>query len=91
MKCSVPGCERLAAVRGMCQAHYQRWWRNGDVKSGEPIARAVGLKGGMSLVMRPDWNPNRRNQLAALAERAERGMSLTQYEAERARILEGKA
>jgi hypothetical protein len=28
--CSIDGCHVAACVRGMCQAHYQRWYRNGD-------------------------------------------------------------
>jgi hypothetical protein len=31
MKCSVDGCEREAKARGWCQAHYQRWYKHGDV------------------------------------------------------------
>lgn len=31
--CTVEGCNRLRnghGARGMCRAHYQRWWRNGE-------------------------------------------------------------
>jgi hypothetical protein len=30
MTCSFEGCERRSRTRGMCDKHYQRWWRNGD-------------------------------------------------------------
>lgn len=28
--CSVPGCPSVAAKRGWCSKHYQRWWKHGD-------------------------------------------------------------
>lgn len=28
--CSIPRCSRPACKRGMCAAHYQRWYRHGD-------------------------------------------------------------
>lgn len=32
--CSIDGCERPAKVRGWCQVHYMRWYRNGDPEVG---------------------------------------------------------
>lgn len=37
--CSIVGCDREEMVRGMCSAHYWRWWKNGDVDGSRPIAR----------------------------------------------------
>lgn len=31
-ECSVEGCERRGQTRGMCQMHYKRLWRNGDLE-----------------------------------------------------------
>jgi hypothetical protein len=36
-RCSVHGCEREVTTRGWCTAHYQRWWRSGDVRADVPI------------------------------------------------------
>lgn len=36
--CSVGGCERPVYGRGMCGAHYGRWWRHGDCLAGRPTA-----------------------------------------------------
>lgn len=32
--CSIDGCERTARLRGWCQPHYMRWYRNGDPEQG---------------------------------------------------------
>lgn len=34
--CSVEGCERPVYGRGMCGAHYGRWWRHGGPLAGRP-------------------------------------------------------
>lgn len=34
MDCSVDRCTRPALKRGMCNAHYLRWWRHGDPLGG---------------------------------------------------------
>lgn len=36
--CTVPGCARAAASRGLCSAHLQRWRRYGDTMPEQPIA-----------------------------------------------------
>lgn len=28
--CSIDDCEKVALARGLCSAHYQRWWATGD-------------------------------------------------------------
>lgn len=93
MKCAADGCERKAQSRGYCQAHYYRWTTHGDVSAHKPIEErgSIGHAGtkGISLVMRPDWTPVVRRQLALLAERAVDGMSLREYERRRAEILGG--
>lgn len=33
--CSVEGCGRAVKSRGMCQAHYIRWWRTGETGPAE--------------------------------------------------------
>lgn len=38
-KCSVDGCNRDSKERGWCHGHYQRWKRNGDLKSNRPLGR----------------------------------------------------
>ena len=34
MMCSIDGCTKQASKREMCNAHYLRWWRNGDALAG---------------------------------------------------------
>jgi hypothetical protein len=36
-ECKVPGCDRLSHSHGWCFAHYQRWWRTGDVQAHVPL------------------------------------------------------
>ncbi len=36
--CSIEGCDGTAKTKGWCQAHYMRWWANGDPGT-EPIVR----------------------------------------------------
>jgi hypothetical protein len=36
-RCAVKGCRRAALKRGMCNAHYLRWWRHGDPLSGRAL------------------------------------------------------
>lgn len=51
--CSVPGCVRLAKVRGWCSSHYQRWYTHGDPEGGRTergalprfIDEAIAYKG----------------------------------------------
>jgi hypothetical protein len=31
-RCSIEGCEGRHMARGWCQMHYNRWWRNGDLR-----------------------------------------------------------
>lgn len=38
MKCNVDGCEKKADTRQMCQMHYIRWYRHGDVNYNGKIA-----------------------------------------------------
>jgi hypothetical protein len=38
--CNVEGCERPHAARGLCQPHYDRWRRRGDVLAGVPFGQA---------------------------------------------------
>jgi len=40
--CRIGACERVAAVHGLCHAHYQRWHREGRVELDEWIANAGG-------------------------------------------------
>jgi len=35
--CAVAGCDRPAASRDWCKAHYDRWHRTGDVQADTPI------------------------------------------------------
>lgn len=35
--CSVDGCGKPAKTRGWCQAHYMRWWSNGDAQVDRPL------------------------------------------------------
>jgi len=38
MGCAVEGCDRTDyRARGMCNAHYQRWWNHGDARDAVPI------------------------------------------------------
>lgn len=39
-KCVVPECERKARSRLMCEAHYQRWKKHGDVNASRPITKS---------------------------------------------------
>ena len=32
MKCRVESCSRPPKTRGWCSAHYQRWWKSGDLR-----------------------------------------------------------
>ena len=34
--CSIPGCGKVVAVRGYCNAHYHRWQRHRDPLGGRP-------------------------------------------------------
>lgn len=43
--CSVEGCDRVAKVRGMCQAHDARMRKTGDVQADKPL-RAKGNNDG---------------------------------------------
>lgn len=47
--CSYSGCERKAMYAGFCNAHYLRWYRNGDPGAGRlpeglPIAERIAQK-----------------------------------------------
>src|SRR5690606_10858604 len=35
--CSVPGCDRPVKARGLCNGHYQRWLKEGDVLADVPL------------------------------------------------------
>lgn len=35
--CTVPGCERKMFAKNLCQSHYQRQYRSGDVKATVPV------------------------------------------------------
>lgn len=41
-KCAVSGCERPWYQREWCQAHYMRWYRNGDPEGGRGRLRVIG-------------------------------------------------
>lgn len=45
--CSVEGCDRAVVIasRGWCRAHYNRWWRDGDVRAETPL-RVSSLRWG---------------------------------------------
>jgi hypothetical protein len=36
--CSVPACERVSDVRGLCPGHYRRFRLTGDTRAAEPLA-----------------------------------------------------
>lgn len=36
--CSAPDCRRPTIARGLCEAHYTRWRRHGEVAATEPVA-----------------------------------------------------
>ena len=40
-ECSVEGCDRPAATRGWCHAHYLRWRRTGHVDPSRPLGRRI--------------------------------------------------
>ena len=40
--CSLDGCDRPAAKRGWCNAHYLRWRRHGDPLAGRAFDGVVG-------------------------------------------------
>src|SRR5690606_16812596 len=97
-RCSVPGCDRKHWARGMCRAHYGRWWRTGEASGtieSRPSARIFAGESSwtpMPLAFLPDRPVSVTRLLADLAERAAReGMTTTQYEREQARILGGQA
>jgi hypothetical protein len=35
--CAVPVCERPSRARGLCDAHYNRWHKTGDVQPDVPL------------------------------------------------------
>lgn len=43
--CSVAGCCKAIVARGLCRAHYQRWWKHGD-----PIAGGTAKKAAVSFL-----------------------------------------
>lgn len=44
MKCSVETCTRLAVVKGLCDAHYNRKQRTGSVKEDIPLGAYYSRK-----------------------------------------------
>jgi hypothetical protein len=40
--CAVPGCLRTTTAKGLCQAHYQRHQKTGDVQADVPVRRKSG-------------------------------------------------
>jgi hypothetical protein len=45
--CSIEGCGRERKVRGYCDMHYQRWYKNGDVGDAQPMRREAGVVTGV--------------------------------------------
>lgn len=104
MKCVVHRCDRPAASYGYCDAHYLRVRRHGHPQADVPI-RVVNRSGHEPLdepVNLTEAHPvaaarlaaglpprTRVERLLALAELAESRPSPGEYEAQRARILEG--
>lgn len=43
--CSVTGCDRPTDTRGMCQAHYLRWRKDGDPHPERPIRQTMPIAG----------------------------------------------
>ena len=101
--CRVPGCVKPRRSRGLCGAHYNRWWRTGSTHSDKPLRSRNRVKPERAatpiLIAHPvaakraalGLPPaSRHERLAALAKLAERpGLTLERYEAEKARILGG--
>lgn len=98
--CRVPGCVKARRSRGLCGAHYNRWWRTGSTHSDKPLRsrnRAEPERATPILIAHPvaakraaNGLPpaSRHERLAALAKLAEQpGLTLERYEAEKARIL----
>lgn len=42
--CTVEGCSQPYAARGMCRAHYQRWYTHGTPDGGQPIATHTTIR-----------------------------------------------
>ena len=45
LSCAVRDCDRKRYARGLCEAHYAREHRGGDVRAGEPIGSYARRKG----------------------------------------------
>lgn len=64
MICKVEGCDRIVAYKKLCDAHYQRWKRTGDVMADVPInlrvrncrRHPVGLKCKSPVCNRPVYS-----------------------------------
>lgn len=93
-RCTVEGCDRKHWARGMCRAHYGRWWRTGRADGEARAPGAARVRAGESsraptpLAALPTYP---RHVGAALHALAESNPSPAEYEAEKARILGGQA
>lgn len=41
-ECLVADCSRQVLARGLCRAHYQRWWKSGSVTPDKPVKTGRG-------------------------------------------------
>lgn len=51
--CTVPGCGRPHAAKGLCAAHYKRKWRGGPLDADVPVGGRYGPRDARELCSTP--------------------------------------
>lgn len=74
-KCAVEGCTKPKRSRGLCNTHYERWRRTGNVRADVPV-RSYGAKGQPCAVVGCDRDQKAKGLCNTHYDRARAGLPL---------------